>query len=94
MGHASVKIQNRDKIPLTPISVLSRGGPGDLMEDIERQTRDYLKALYGLGTPAVGILPVHNLPAVLAFARAKRWIVEGPEGGHGLSPLGVKEIGE
>ncbi len=31
--------------------------------------------------------------AVLAFARLNRWIVEGPEGGHGLSPLGVKEIG-
>jgi hypothetical protein len=67
--------------------------PGDLMEEIEKQTRDYLRALYGLGKPSVEILPVQNLPAVLAFARLKRWIVEGPEGGHGLSPLGVKEIG-
>lgn len=62
------------------------------MEEIERQTREYLRALYGLGTPSVGILPVHHLPAVLAFARSRRWIVEGPDGGHGLSPLGVKEI--
>jgi hypothetical protein len=63
------------------------------VEDIERQTRDYLRALYGLGTPSAEILPVHNLPAIMAFARSKRWIVEGPEGGHGLSPLGVREIG-
>jgi hypothetical protein len=62
------------------------------MDDIEKQTRDYLKALYGLGTPSVGILPVHNLPSILAYARQRRWIVEGPDGGHGLSPLGVKEI--
>ncbi|MFA5956121.1 hypothetical protein [Hyphomicrobium sp.] len=64
------------------------------MEEIERQTRDYLRALYGLGTPSVEILPVQNLPAVLAFARLQRWIVEGPDGGHGLSPLGVKEIAD
>ncbi|RUO98554.1 hypothetical protein [Hyphomicrobium sp.] len=64
------------------------------MEEIERQTRDYLKALYGLGTPSEKILPVHNLPAILAFARSRLWIVEGPEGGHGLSPLGVREIAE
>lgn len=62
------------------------------MEEIERQTRAYLKALYGLGKSSAEILPVQNLPAILAFARQKRWIVEGPEGGHGLSPLGVKEI--
>jgi hypothetical protein len=62
------------------------------VEEIERQTREYLRALYGLGTPSE-ILPVNNLPSILAFARSKRWIVEGPEGGHGLSPLGVKEIG-
>lgn len=62
------------------------------MEDIERQTRAYLKALYGLGKSSAEILPAQNLPAILAFARQKRWIVEGPEGGHGLSPLGVREI--
>jgi hypothetical protein len=64
------------------------------MEDIEKQTREYLKALYGLGKPSAEILPVHNLPGILAFARSRRWIVEGPDGGHGLSPLGVKEIAE
>lgn len=63
------------------------------MEEIERQTRQYLKALYGLGK-SVEVLPVQNLPAVLAFARREGWIVESPEGGHGLSPLGVKEISE
>jgi hypothetical protein len=65
-----------------------------VMDDIERQTREYLKALYGLGKSSVEILPAHNLPAILAFARLQRWIVEGPDGGHGLSPLGVREIAE
>jgi hypothetical protein len=62
------------------------------MKEIERQTREYLKALYGLGKPSVEVLPVRNLPAILAFARQEGWIVEPPEGGHGLTPLGVKEI--
>ena len=61
------------------------------MEEIERQTREYLKALYGLGK-SVEVLPVRNLPAILAFARQEGWIVESPEGGHGLTPLGVREI--
>jgi hypothetical protein len=64
------------------------------MEEIERQTREYLKALYGLGKPSVEILSVQNLPAILAFARREGWIVESDEGGHGLTPLGVKEISE
>jgi len=64
------------------------------MEELERLTREYLKALYGLGKASTDILPVQNLPAILAFARRRRWIVEGPDGGHGLSPLGVREIGE
>jgi hypothetical protein len=63
------------------------------MDEIERQTREYLKALYGLGKSDNKILPAQNLPAILAFARRKHWIVEGEDGGHGLSPLGVKEIG-
>jgi hypothetical protein len=62
------------------------------MSDIEKQTREYLKAMYGLGTPSADILPAQNIPAVLAFARANRWIIEGPEGGHGLTPLGVKQL--
>jgi hypothetical protein len=62
------------------------------MEDIKRQALEYLKALYGLGKPSVEILPIQNLPAILAFARREGWIVEGVEGGHGLTPLGVKEI--
>ena len=61
------------------------------MKDIERQARQYLKALYGIGHPSE-ILRVQNLPAILAFARQEGWIVESPEGGHGLTPLGVKEI--
>lgn len=62
------------------------------MEEIEKQAREYLKALYGLGKSSADILAVQNLPAILAFARQKRWIVEGPDGGHGLSPLGVRAI--
>lgn len=62
------------------------------MEDIEKQARQYLKALYGIGEPSVEVLPVQNLPAIFAFARQEGWIVESPEGGHGLTPLGVKEI--
>ncbi|HVX35002.1 MAG TPA: hypothetical protein VHC71_02145 [Hyphomicrobium sp.] len=61
------------------------------MDEIERQAREYLKALYGIGQP-VEILHVQNLPAILAFARKEGWVVESPEGGHGLTPLGVKEI--
>jgi hypothetical protein len=49
------------------------------MSDIEKQTREYLKAMYGLGTPSADILPAQNIPAVLAFARANRWIIEGPK---------------
>jgi len=62
------------------------------MDDIEAQARQYLKALYGIAEPSVEVLPVQNLPAILAFARQEGWIVESPEGGHGLTPLGVKEI--
>jgi hypothetical protein len=62
------------------------------MDDIEKQARQYLKALYGLGEPSADVLPAQNLPAILAFARREGWIVESPEGGHGLTPLGVTEI--
>jgi hypothetical protein len=64
------------------------------MEEIERQTRAYLKALYGLGRPSTEVMSVQNLPAILAYARQRLWIVEGPDGSHGLTPVGVKEIGE
>jgi len=62
------------------------------MNDIEKQARHYLKALYGIGEPSDEVLSAQNLPAILAFARQEGWIVESPEGGHGLTPLGVKEI--
>lgn len=62
------------------------------MDDIEKQARHYLKALYGVGELSGEVLPAQNLPAILAFARQEGWIVESPEGGHGLTPLGVKEI--
>ena len=62
------------------------------MDDIERQARLYLKALYGIGEPSAEVLPAQNLPAIFAFARQEEWIVESPEGGHGLTPLGVTEI--
>lgn len=62
------------------------------MDDIEKQARHYLKALYGIGESSDEVLPAHNIPAILAFARQEGWIVESPEGGHGLTPLGVKEI--
>ena len=62
------------------------------MDDIEKHARQYLKALYGIGESSDTVLPALNLPAILAFARQEGWIVESPEGGHGLTPLGVKEI--
>lgn len=62
------------------------------MDNIEQQARHYLKALYGIGESTHEVLAAQNLPAILAFARREGWIVESPEGGHGLTPLGVKEI--
>jgi len=62
------------------------------MDGLEQQARQYLKALYGVGGPPAEVLPVANLPAILAFARQEGWIIESPDGGHGLTPLGVTEI--
>lgn len=64
------------------------------MDDIEKQARAYLKALYGLGKSSTDVMSVQNLPAIMTYARRRLWIVEGPDGSHGLTPLGVKEIGE
>ncbi len=64
------------------------------MEDIEKHARSYLKALYGMGKPATEVMSVQNLPEIMTYARRRLWIVEGPDGSHGLTPLGVKEIGE
>jgi hypothetical protein len=62
------------------------------MEEIEKQTREYLRALYGRKAFRRDS-PRSKHACRSGFARLKRWLVEGPEGGQGLSPLGVKEIG-
>ena len=61
------------------------------MDELERQTRNYLQALQQVG-PSVDVATIKNLDEILKFARSKGWIDGEAGDGHTLSEAGLREV--
>ena len=60
------------------------------MEDVEREARRYVAALYMAEPASVEMVSVS--PEALKFAAAKGWLTTDTDGGHGISDKSIHEV--